>query len=366
MHINKPIVIGLGGVGSLVARSLRDLNFDVVGMDQCKGPHAPSGIPLREGDVRNESTLAEALQDRDAVISCLPYHLTTRIAKAAHRAGIHYFDPTEDIASTQEIIDLSSTASGVMIPQNGLAPGFIGILTANLASQFDKGTMRHIKMRVGALPQHPIGQLGYSSNWSLEGLVHEYLSDCDVIVDGNRQNTPGLRNPEILRIHGVEYEAFSTSGGLGTMTETYKGQVEVLNYKSIRYPGHHKAITLMVDELRLRENPELLIQLLKDALPPADQDRVLIHTSVQGEIMGLLQTREIVTDYKPIKIGGETYKAIAWTTAAAIVAVVELVAKGRLPLKGFVRQEDIPLTDFLETETGSLYAKNHPSLGEEL
>ena len=69
-----------------------------------------------------------------------------------------------------------------MIPHNGLAPGFIGMLGAYLAQQFEPGALRHIKLRVGALPQHPTGQLGYAVNWSPEGLLRSYTAACDVLL----------------------------------------------------------------------------------------------------------------------------------------------------------------------------------------
>ena len=362
MAITHPVVLGLGGVGRLVANLLAELNMDVAGVDREAPPELADAVAFHAADVTNPSELHQVLTDRDAVVACLPYHLILPIATAAHAAGLHYFDPTEDVDTMQAIRSLANSATAVLIPQNGLAPGFIGILGAHLAKQFDVGTLRHIKMRVGALPQNPIGQLGYAGNWSLEGLVHEYIADCDVIVNGKRQKEPALEDPEVLRINGVEFEAFTTSGGLGTMTETFEGQVETLNYKTIRYPGHLDGMRLLIEELRFKEQPHQLVQCLANALPPDDQDRVLIHASVQGKIRNKLQTRELVSDYKPIAVAGSHHTAIAWTTAASIVAVVELVSNGSLPQRGFVKQEDIPLQAFLQTTTGRLYAEHHATL----
>ena len=66
-----------------------------------------------------------------------------------------------------------------MAPQCGLAPEFVGIVGAHLAECFE--TVRSIRLRVGALPQHPTGLLGYAFNSSPEGVVNEYLNDCEVI-----------------------------------------------------------------------------------------------------------------------------------------------------------------------------------------
>ena len=243
MSIKKPLVLGAGGVGTLVATLLTELEMKVASADMAENPSLPKEVEYIRGDVTDSAFLEKALQGRDAVICCLPFHLTLTVAKAAHAAGVYYFDATEDVASTEMIKFLSANAMRTMIPQNGLAPGIVG---AHIANEFDEGTLRHIKLRVGALPQHPIGQLGYAGNWSLEGLVHEYIAECDAIYDGKRQKILALRNAEIIRINGAEYEAFTTSGGLGTMTETYAGRVETLDYKSIRYPGHLSGVKMLI------------------------------------------------------------------------------------------------------------------------
>jgi len=354
----------MGGVGRLVATLLRDLGVAVRGVDVSETADAPNGIEFVAGDLNDPTVMRSALKGQDAVVSCLPYQGTLPVAKAAHAAGLHYFDPTEDVATTQEIRNMAASAKAVMIPQNGLAPGFIAILGAHLASRFDVDGIRHIRLRVGALPQNPIGQLGYAGNWSLHGLVHEYIADCDVIINGEPRKVPSLRSPETIRIIGQEFEAFSTSGGLGTMADTFSGRVETLNYKSVRYPGHLSCMRLLLEELRFRNDPDALVRLLSDALPPDDQDRVLIHVSVQGLAGGRLQTQEIVANYEPIEIAGRSRTAITWTTAASIVAVVELVSEKLLPQKGFVKQEEISLQQFLKTSTGSLFAANHPTLGK--
>lgn len=359
--IKKPLVIGAGGVGGLVARLLSESGMEVTAMDR-EERKLPKGIKFIRGDVTSHEKLAKSFVGHDAVISCLPYHLTLTVARAAHQAGNHYFDATEDVETTREICQLAESAQAVMIPQNGLAPGFIGIAGAHIANQFDKGKIRYIKLRVGALPQHPIGSLGYAGNWSLEGLVHEYIAECDIIEGGKKKKVPALKHAEIIRIDGVEYEAFTTSGGLGTMTETYAGEVEDLDYKSIRYPGHLAGMKLLIEEMRFKDDEAGLVKRIANALPPDEQDRVLIHASVQGKINGKLQTKELVADYKPIKIGGKMRTAIAWTTSASIVAVVELVSKNVLAQKGFVKQEEIPLGEFLKTQTGKFYAENSPAL----
>lgn len=362
MAIRKPLIVGVGRVGSLIALLLTELGMQVTGVGMEKSPSMPANIDYTSADITDPHILTALCRGKDAVIACLPYHLILGVAQVAHTLGLHYLDLTEDVATVHAIRRLAASAGAVMIPHNGLAPGFIGMLGAYLAQQFEPGTLRHIKLRVGALPQHPTGQLGYAVNWSPEGLLQSYTAACDVLVNGKRHRVPALSNPEILRIGGVGYEAFTTSGGLGTMAETYEGHVETLDYKSIRYPGHLAGMHLLLEELRFKEDIAGLVRRIRLALPPDDADWVLVHASAQGHKHGTLQTQALVMEYRPIDIGDRPRTAIAWTTAASLAAVVELVSNGTLPQQGFVKQEDIPLRAFLHTTTGRLFAEHHSAL----
>jgi saccharopine dehydrogenase-like NADP-dependent oxidoreductase len=181
-RIKSVLTLGLGKVGSLVARLLHESGFEVTGADLHEQAEQP--FPTVRLDSGNPDDLTRAMGGFDAVISCLPYSLNIGVASVACKAGIHYFDLTEDVGATKAIRQMSHGAESVMAPQCGLAPGFIAIVGASLAEKFDR--TRSIRLRVGALPQHPTGLLGYAFNWSPEGVVNEYLNDCEVIEDGEK------------------------------------------------------------------------------------------------------------------------------------------------------------------------------------
>ncbi|MEM7570610.1 MAG: saccharopine dehydrogenase C-terminal domain-containing protein [Pseudomonadota bacterium] len=351
--MRKIAVLGLGKVGALAADLLHEAGFDVTGFDLHGGEGAP--YVIKTLDVSSTSALEATFGPQDAVLSCLPYHLNMGVADAAHAAGIHYFDLTEDVPTTNHIIDLSKTAKGLMAPQCGLAPGFVGIVGADLINQFD--ACRSCRMRVGALPQHPTGLLGYAFNWSPEGVVNEYLNDCEVIEEGQRKMVSSLEWREKIFIDGMELEAFTTSGGLGTMCDTYLGKVANLDYKTMRYPGHMDLMNFFFHELLMREDRAKAGEILVNAKPPVDEDIVYVHVSAEGITDGRLNRIEFVRGYKPIEAAGKMRTAIAWTTAGSVVGIIEMVRDGKLPGQGFLRQEDVPLADFLETRTGGLY--NH-------
>jgi len=350
--IKYVFVLGLGKIGSLVATLLHATGFKVTGADLHEAIDLPfSTVKMH---LNKPEELKERIKGFEAVVSCLPYDFNIGVASAAHELGIHYFDLTEDVRTTQTILQMSHTARAVMAPQCGLAPGFIAIVGASLAKNFDR--IRSIKLRVGALPQNPTGLLGYAFNWSPEGVVNEYLNDCEVIEDGEHKWVSPLEWLETIVIHGVQLEAFTTSGGLGTMCQTYMGRVENLDYKTIRYPGHAKMMNFFFHELLMRKDRKRAGEILTCAKPPVTEDVVYIHASVEGWKGESLSRDEFVRAYYPIEFAGQKQRAISWTTAASVSAVVEMVSNGSLPGKGFLKQEEIPLAEFLKSQNGRLYA----------
>ena len=356
MSFNKVAVLGLGKVGHLAAELLTGAGFSVTGID-ARAIDAP--FPTRVADLTDPEALRKVLAEQEAVLSCLPYHLNIGVSTVAHGLGLHYFDLTEDVPTTRHIRDLAKTSRGLMASQCGLAPGFIGIVGAHLAEQFE--TIRSIKLRVGALPQNPTGLLGYAFNWSPEGVVNEYLNDCEVIEEGVLKTVSAMEWTETIYIDGMQLEAFTTSGGLGTMCETYADRIENLDYKTMRYPGHVKLMNFFFHELLMRENRAEAGRILTHAKPPVDEDVVYVHAAAEGRTDGGMRRKEFVRAYYPIEIGGKMRTAIAWTTSASVVGVIEMVHGGHLPQQGFLKQEEIPLEPYLATRTGGYYQTGHRS-----
>lgn len=351
--MKKIAVLGLGKVGTLVG-VLLSKNYEVTGIDKAT-PHYDFDLPfdVKTGDVTDLAFMDSIVQGHDTVVSALPYFLNKPIAKLAHQYKKHYFDLTEDVETTNYIRELSQTAESVMAPQCGLAPGLIGIVGADLTKDFTK--LRDIELRVGALPKYPNGLLAYSFTWSPAGVINEYINDAEAIQNGARKMVPSLDGFEYINIEGKEFEAFTTSGGLGTMCETYEGKVDTLNYKTIRYPGHGKLMRFLIQELILKENKPMLTEILENAKPPVKDDVVYVYAVVEGWKSEKLFRNEYFRAFTPIDIDGIHWRAISWTTAASICAVIEMVDGGTLPEKGFIKQEEIDFTAFLATRNGSYF-----------
>jgi saccharopine dehydrogenase-like NADP-dependent oxidoreductase len=268
-------------------------------------------------------------------------------------AGAHYFDLTEDVEVTRNVRRIAEGAAQAFVPQCGLAPGFISIAANELIGHFDE--LRTVKLRVGALPQHPNNVLKYSLTWSTEGLINEYGNPCEAISDGRRIEAAPLEGLEEIEIDGTLYEAFNTSGGLGSLGETYGSRVQNMDYKTMRYPGHCSQMRLLMNDLKLNHDRSTLKRILENAVPQTLQDVVVIYVAVTGTQDGELREENYVNKVYPQKIARRLWSAIQVTTASGICAVVDLVlSSGRF--RGFVRQEDFSLVDVLQNRFGRHYA----------
>lgn len=357
--MKEVVVVGGGKIGSMIAEMLAgcgDYALTVADASAQALERLETSAPVKKVavDITDEVALNALMSGKFAVLSAAPFHLTVAIARAAKAAGAHYLDLTEDVASTRAVKALAKDAKSAFVPQCGLAPGFITIAAFDLAQRFDE--LYDVRMGVGALPQFPSNALNYNLTWSTDGLINEYCEPCEAIVGGVRRETQPLEDREEFALDGVLYEAFNTSGGLGTLCETLDGKVRNLSYRTIRYPGHAVFMRALLNDLRLRDRREVLKDILENALPATLQDVVIVFASVSGLRGGRLMQETYAQKIYGAQIGGRPRSAIQITTAAGICAVLDLLAEGKLPSTGFVRQEDVALADFLANRFGRRYA----------
>lgn len=353
-------LLGAGHIGQTIARLLSACDdYTVTVADQnpaALDKLASFNLQRQVIDIEQAPQLAAMLQGQDAVINALTYHHAMRAASAAKTAGCHYFDLTEDVTTTRYIKQLAQHASTAFMPQCGLAPGFIGIVAHHLAQQFEQ--LDTVRMRVGALPAFPTNSLKYNLTWSVDGLLNEYSHACEAIHDGQRIELLPLEGLEHFSLDGVEYEAFNTSGGLGTLCETLEGQVRSLDYKSVRYPGHCALMKILLEELQLKATPETLKTILRRAVPSTMQDVVLVFVTVSGSKGGQLVEEVFARKVFADRNDSQPLSAIQITTAAGVCAAVDLFRTARLPQRGFIRQEQIALPEFLANRFGSAYQQS--------
>ena len=362
--MHKVIVLGAGKIGSLISGLLAESgDYDVQLADvdaavagRVVAAHGLDHLQAYGLDARDTAALAAhlAAHPADAVISSLPYYCNVGVAEVAGRAGAHYFDLTEDVAVTRAVRRIADGAECAFVPQCGLAPGFVSIAANALIGHFDQ--LRSVKLRVGALPQHPNNVLKYSLTWSTEGLINEYGNPCEAIVDGRATEVAPLEGLEEIEIDGTLYEAFNTSGGLGSLGDTYGQSAQGMDYKTIRYPGHCEQMRLLMNDLKLNHDRATLKRILENAVPQTLQDVVVVYVAVTGRQEDELREENYVSKIYPQVIAGRLWSAIQVTTAAGITSVVDLVLGHPGRYRGFVRQEDFRLVDVLDNRFGRHFA----------
>ncbi len=357
----KIALLGAGHIGQTIARLLAhsgDYHVTVIDRSAPALAKLPqhAHITRLQTETSDAQALRAALLGHAAVINALPYHLATLAATQALAAGCHYFDLTEDVAATRAIKALAQGARTAFMPQCGLAPGFIGIVAHHLCQSFER--LVDVKMRVGALPAFPTNALKYNLTWSVDGLINEYCHPCEAIRDGRNIEVLALEGLEHFSLDGTEYEAFNTSGGLGTLCETLAGRVQTLDYKSVRYPGHRDLMQMLLGDLQLSKDPETLKTIMRRAIPATMQDVVLVFVTVSGLRDGQLVQEVFARKIFADRSEAAPLSAIQITTAAGICAAVDLFREGQLPRSGFIRQEQVPLPAFLANRFGAAYQQS--------
>jgi saccharopine dehydrogenase-like NADP-dependent oxidoreductase len=363
--MHRVLILGAGKIGALISGLLAESGSYTVFLGDVDGSTAKAVVRAHNSanlrgialDASDTAALARhlAAEPVDAVISSLPYYCNVGVAAAARAAGAHYFDLTEDVEVTRAVIAIAAGAPKAFVPQCGLAPGFISIAANELMSHFDK--LRAVKLRVGALPQHPNNVLKYSLTWSTEGLINEYGNPCQAIADGRTLEVAPLEGLEEISIDGTLYEAFNTSGGLGSLAESHGTRCESMNYKTIRYPGHCAQMRLLMNDLKLNQDRKILKHVLENAVPQTLQDVVIVYAAVTGTQDGELREENYVNKVYPQVIAGRLWSAIQVTTAAGITAVVDLVLQHPEKYQGFVAQEKFSMPDILSNRFGRYYAQ---------
>ncbi|HEY7672906.1 MAG TPA: saccharopine dehydrogenase C-terminal domain-containing protein [Gammaproteobacteria bacterium] len=366
--MREVVLLGAGKIGRMIAALLSASgDYDVLVGDIDEQRLGRVGIRERVTtkviDVAQPSVLDAALKGRDSVISALSFQFNVPVAAAAAANGLSYFDLTEDVATARRIREIARGAARgqVFMPQCGLAPGFVSIVANDLTKAFDR--LEAVRMRVGALPQYPSNALRYNLTWSTDGLINEYCNPCEAIRDGKKTELLPLEGLEHFLLDGVQYEAFNTSGGVGTLCETLDGKLRELDYKTIRYPGHRDLMAFLLTDLRLAERRGLLKNVLEQAIPVTFQDLVVVFCTASGwrrnQLVQISDARMIHSQ----TLFGEAWSAIQISTAAALCAVLDLEFESKLPASGFVRQEEIDLAAFLANRFGKYYAKVSRSEG---
>ncbi|HDS01685.1 MAG TPA: saccharopine dehydrogenase, partial [candidate division Zixibacteria bacterium] len=140
-------------------------------------------------DVRNPSGTKNTISGCSVIISAIHYQFNLQLSRLAIEIGANFIDlgGNNRVVGEQLKLHEQAKSKGVtIIPDTGLAPGLVQILTSSGSSRFDE--LENVHLRVGGLPQNPEPPLNYKIVFSVDGLINEYIEDAVVIRDGKVQN----------------------------------------------------------------------------------------------------------------------------------------------------------------------------------
>lgn len=362
--MHRILVVGAGKIGSLIATLLSHSNDYKVYLSDIhiETPtlkrlfEKSANLELIKLDAQDKKSVADFLRKNpvETILSSLPYYCNIAIAELAKEFNLNYFDLTEDTHTASTVTELSKNMSTAFVPQCGLAPGFISIVANQLMEHFPQ--LDAVKMRVGALPINISNALQYSLTWSTDGLINEYGNLCHGIENGAEVQLLPLDDLEEIKIDGLTYEAFNTSGGIGSLAASYMDRVKSISYKTIRYPGHCAKMRFLMNDLKLNYDRDTLKRILENCIPKTGQDVVLVYVSVTGTKDGFYTEENYVKKFYPKVINGIRWSAIQLTTASAICAVLDMVVTQPGKYSGLVKQEQFSLDALTGNRFGQYYA----------
>ncbi|QDV08794.1 Lysine 6-dehydrogenase [Planctomycetes bacterium Poly30] len=361
-------IAGSGGIGralALLLRNEKSMAAEVVlgDLSQDAADEAaafanvkvPTDAPVARGiTMPGEGSSAELdaiLAKADAILDCLPGAQAPRMARLAKEHGCHYFNLTEYVAETNEVMGIAEGASTCFGLQCGLAPGFINILGHDLYLKATKDwgvtKVDKLEMRVGALTRHAAEPHFYGWTWSPVGVATEYVKDAIAVRDYKTVNLPSLTERKTLLMHGLAYEEALTSGGAADLPEALAGKVRDLDYKTLRYPGHYEWIEGLLKNIPEGDDrPAVLQEQMEAAIPNVEDDIVIIYAAVEGKDSGGVLRAERRAFFCPsIEVAGQRLRAIQSTTSAGIAEVLRIALEKKLT--GSLLQSQVPTQEFL-------------------
>jgi lysine 6-dehydrogenase len=316
-------------------------------------------------DVTDSAAVAQTFRGQAAVMSAIPYYYNGPMAKAAVEAGSHFSDlgGNTEIVLEQKKLHGEALAKGIsVIPDCGLAPGMVNILAAEGIRRLNQP--EKVKIFVGGLPQSPEPPLNYQIVYSLEGALDYYTTPSWVLRGGRPMQVDALSEVEPVEFPSPigTLEAFHTGGGISTLPFAYQGKIDVMEYKTLRYPGH-AAVVRPIRELGLLANEPIEVK-GKKVVPrdvfiaavhprlykPEGRDLVALQVQVTGKRDGKSHSVTFrLMDYYDAKHG---ISAMMRTTGYSLSITGQMQVDGRVEAKGVHTPDEAIPFDAYVSELG--------------
>jgi len=367
----RMLVLGAGLQGSACAYDLlqneevtevRLADIDTGRLPPFLAPYSGKRLIPTPLDVRDAEAVRALMSGADAVMSAIPYYFNLDLARHAAETGVHFCDlgGNTDIVFAQKELAAKAEDKGItIVPDCGLAPGMVNILAQHGIDQMD--STEEVKIFVGGLPQNPEPPLNYQIVYSLEGVLDYYTTLSWVVRDGRREQVKALSEIEPVEFPAPvgELEAFHTAGGLSTMAFRYEKQIPVMEYKTLRYPGHAKIMEAIrelglldlepVDVKGVRVAPrDVAVATMATRLTkPEGRDLVALRVTVRGRKDGEAKTArfDLIDKYDEER----GISAMMRTTGYSLSITGQMQARGEITPAGVhTPDECVPAGKYIE------------------
>ncbi len=308
-------------------------------------------VRIAKCDARNAGMIESLMRDADGALCAVHYGFNVVFTETAIATRTNMVDlggNNDVVAAQRALSDRAQKADVSIIPDCGLAPGMVSILTAWGLQRF--AWVDTVRIRVGGLPLNPVAPFQYERLFSVEGLINEYVEPPVLLRNGDIVTGPPLGDVESIEFKSPVgmLEAFNTSGGTSTLPETYRSRLRNLDYKTLRYPGHVGAMQWLFNlglfsSEAIEMNGQKLVprhltaNRIAATVPLCERDRTVVRVEFAGTESGKARAHrlEIIDEYDAAS--GLTSMMRMTAFPAAIIA--QMQCDGRIQTKGVIPQE---------------------------
>lgn len=354
----KYCVFGAGLMGKAVVydlfqdkdtTSVLALDNDIRKLDELKKFICDERLHLRIFDANDPAQLEDILKECNAAVAAIHYKYNECFTEIAIKAKTHLCDlgGNSEVVDKQLKLNAAAKKAGIsVIPDCGLAPGMVSVLVRLGLEKYDWADT--VKIMVGGLPQKPKGILKYGRLFSVEGLINEYIEPVRVLRNGKTEIIEPLAEIEEIefpgfnvRVHcNAPLEAFTTSGGVSTLIETYKNRLKNLDYKTIRYKGHCNIMRAFYELGFFHgEARKLTAPLFEKFIPLCKEDVTLVKIIFEGKS----KKHELnIIDYAK-----DGFTSMMRMTAFPAAIIAKMQAKGLIEAGVLPQEKCVPVKLFI-------------------
>ena len=244
-------VIGTGMVGRLIAVELAK-NHQVYAIDKNSENLGllnkyNSKIVTKRIDILRQEFLNE-LKNMDLILNCVPgfmgFDTSKRILREKTCVDISFMP--EDC---KELENCAYKANTALYPDSGIAPGLSNVIVGHLISNYD---IDEIKIMVGGLPKEKKPPWNYKAPFSPIDVIEEYTRPARIKLNGRIKTVNALSGKINFEMEEIgKLEAFLTDGLRTLLDSELTNSVPNLLEYTIRYPGHSKLFSELIDNGKL-------------------------------------------------------------------------------------------------------------------